>query len=89
MDDCTAPEQCINCLGPHAAGFRKCPARLRKLHGVFRRLTKAQREHVRAVGAETNRQRHPEPQLEPNKTRLSCKGIILHYMSNRVLVLPA
>ncbi|EXK78878.1 hypothetical protein FOQG_16462 [Fusarium oxysporum f. sp. raphani 54005] len=28
MDDCTAPEQCINRLGPHAAGFRAtrtCP----------------------------------------------------------------
>ncbi|EXL65068.1 hypothetical protein FOPG_18692 [Fusarium oxysporum f. sp. conglutinans race 2 54008] len=28
MDDCTAPEQRINCLGPHAAGFRAtrtCP----------------------------------------------------------------
>ncbi|KAJ0127566.1 Uncharacterized protein HZ326_29330 [Fusarium oxysporum f. sp. albedinis] len=49
----------------------------------------AQQEHVRTVGAETYRQRYPEPQLEPNKTQLSCKGIILHYMSSRVLVLPA
>jgi hypothetical protein len=40
IDDCTAPEQCINCLGPHQASFRKCPARPKKVRGVLRRLTK-------------------------------------------------
>ncbi|KAM6513443.1 hypothetical protein FALCPG4_18948 [Fusarium falciforme] len=63
-DDCAAPEQCINCLGPHLASFRGCPARPRKVHGVFRRLTREQREHVRAVGAQTYRQRHLESRLE-------------------------
>lgn len=64
LADCAAAEQCANCLGPHRAGFHKCPARPRKVHGVFRRLTKEQREHVRAIGAETYRQRNPEPRLE-------------------------
>ncbi|KAF4467395.1 reverse transcriptase domain [Fusarium albosuccineum] len=63
-DDCAASEQCINCLGPHPASFRGCPARPKKVHGVFRRLTGEQREHVRAVGAETYRQRHLELRLE-------------------------
>ncbi|PCD25803.1 hypothetical protein AU210_012239 [Fusarium oxysporum f. sp. radicis-cucumerinum] len=62
VDDCIAPEQCVNCLGPHQANFRRCPARPKTVHGVLRRLTKEQRKHVRAVGAETYRQRHREPQ---------------------------
>ncbi|KAF5721341.1 reverse transcriptase domain-containing protein, partial [Fusarium mundagurra] len=62
VDDCIAREQCINCLGPHQANFRRCPARPKTVHGVLRRLTKEQRKHVRTVGAETYRQRHPEPQ---------------------------
>ncbi|PCD22043.1 hypothetical protein AU210_016026 [Fusarium oxysporum f. sp. radicis-cucumerinum] len=62
VDDCIAPEQCVNCLGPHQANFRRCPARPKTVHGVLRRLTKEQRKHVRAVGAETYRQRHQEPQ---------------------------
>ncbi|PCD21120.1 hypothetical protein AU210_016546 [Fusarium oxysporum f. sp. radicis-cucumerinum] len=40
--DCTAPEQYANCLGPHSANFADCPARPKKVHGVFRRLTKEQ-----------------------------------------------
>ncbi|KNB17546.1 hypothetical protein FOXG_21965 [Fusarium oxysporum f. sp. lycopersici 4287] len=60
--DCTAPEQCANCLGPQSANFADCPARPKKVHGVFRRLTKEQRGHVRTVGAEAYRQRHLEPQ---------------------------
>ncbi|KAG7423501.1 hypothetical protein Forpi1262_v015424 [Fusarium oxysporum f. sp. raphani] len=60
--DCTAPEQCANCLGPHSANFADCPARPKKVHGVFRRLTKEQRDHIRVVGAETYRQRNVEAQ---------------------------
>ncbi|KAG5750339.1 hypothetical protein H9Q70_007000 [Fusarium xylarioides] len=52
--DCTAPEQCAN--------FADCPARPKKVHGVFRRLTKEQRDHIRVVGAETFRQRNVEAQ---------------------------
>ncbi|KAM5527019.1 hypothetical protein FOXYSP1_20531 [Fusarium oxysporum f. sp. phaseoli] len=63
-DGCAAPEQCVNCLGPHEASLRKCPARPKKVRGVLRRLTKEQREHVRMVGAETFRQRYSETQLE-------------------------
>jgi hypothetical protein len=66
-DDCAAPEQCVNCLGPHEANFHKCPAGPKKIHVVFRRLTKEQREHVRAVGAEIYRQRNPGPRLEPQR----------------------
>ncbi|KAH7471445.1 hypothetical protein FOMA001_g13039 [Fusarium oxysporum f. sp. matthiolae] len=62
IDNCTAPEQCINCLGPHQANFHKCPARPKRVHGVLRRLTKEQRGHIRTVGAEAYRQRHLEQQ---------------------------
>ncbi|KAG6980129.1 hypothetical protein FocnCong_v009862 [Fusarium oxysporum f. sp. conglutinans] len=49
-DDCIVPEQCVNCIGPHRTNFHKCPARPRKVHGVFSRLTKEPREHARTVG---------------------------------------
>ncbi|RKK38987.1 hypothetical protein BFJ69_g18575, partial [Fusarium oxysporum] len=68
INGCAAPEQCINCLGPHQANSHKCPARPKRVHGVLRRLTKEQRGHVRTVGAEAYRQRHlaqqPESHLE-------------------------
>ncbi|RBA12948.1 hypothetical protein FPRO05_14002 [Fusarium proliferatum] len=64
VDDCTAWEQCVNCLGPHDASLRRCPARPKKVRGVLRRLSKEQREHVRIVGAETYRQRHLDAQPE-------------------------
>jgi hypothetical protein len=65
IDNYTTPEQCINCLGPHVASLRKCPARPRKVHSTFRRLTKEQQQHVRTVGAEAYRQRHLGlPQLD-------------------------
>ncbi|KAJ3453540.1 hypothetical protein MRS44_017787 [Fusarium solani] len=66
LDDCVAAEQCANCSGPHQANFHKCPARPRKVHGVFRRLNREQREHIRTIGAETYRQRNPEPQRDTN-----------------------
>ncbi|KAF4334268.1 hypothetical protein FBEOM_11900, partial [Fusarium beomiforme] len=66
-DDCAAPEQCINCLGPHQANFHRCPARPKKVRGVLRRLTKEQREHVRTVGAEVYRQRQREAQPESHQ----------------------
>ncbi|KAM5527361.1 hypothetical protein FOXYSP1_20233 [Fusarium oxysporum f. sp. phaseoli] len=93
VDDCIAPEQCVNCLGPHQANFRRCPARPKTVHGVLRRLTKEQRKHVRAVGAETYRQRHQEPQsgshqeaqqgMAERQTRMS------HHKNDRTLVLQA
>jgi hypothetical protein len=78
IDNCTAPEQCINCLGPHQANFQKCPARPKRVHGVLRRLTKEQRGHVRTVGAETYRQRHLEPQPEPHLEAQQSDDIASH-----------
>ncbi len=49
---CAAPEQCANCLGPHAADFLKCPARPIRSHGAFRRLTKEEKSRVREMGAQ-------------------------------------
>ncbi|TXC09755.1 hypothetical protein FocTR4_00004480 [Fusarium oxysporum f. sp. cubense] len=63
--DCAAPEQCVNCLGPHQANFDKCPNRPKKVRGVLRRLTKEQRGHVRTVGAEAYRQRQRERESQP------------------------
>ncbi|KAF4460560.1 reverse transcriptase [Fusarium albosuccineum] len=68
---CAASEQCVNCLGPHPANFQGCLAQPRKVHGVFRRLTREQREHVRAVGAETYRQRHRESRPEPQQDNVT------------------
>ncbi|RKK47600.1 hypothetical protein BFJ69_g18169 [Fusarium oxysporum] len=63
--DCAAPEQCVNCLGPHQANFDKCPDRPKRVRGVLRRLTKEQRGHVRTVGAEAYRQRQRERESQP------------------------
>ncbi|KAJ6437095.1 reverse transcriptase [Purpureocillium lavendulum] len=53
---CAAPEQCGNCLGPHAADFLKCPARPIRSHGAFRRLTKEEKSRVREMGAQLSAQ---------------------------------
>ncbi|KAK4065806.1 hypothetical protein Purlil1_14029 [Purpureocillium lilacinum] len=53
---CAAPEQCGNCLGPHAADFLKCPARPIRSHGAFRRLTKEEKTRVREMGAQLSAQ---------------------------------
>ncbi|KJZ68809.1 hypothetical protein HIM_11802 [Hirsutella minnesotensis 3608] len=50
--ECTAPEQCANCLGPHGADDPKCPARPKRVHGAKRRLTKEERSLVRQMGAQ-------------------------------------
>lgn len=74
---CNAPPQCANRSGTHAANFTECPVRPKKVHGVFRRLTKEQREYVRTVGAETYRQRNSEPQqrtLEPQHENAEPQG---------------
>ncbi|KAM4066695.1 reverse transcriptase (RNA-dependent DNA polymerase) [Hirsutella rhossiliensis] len=41
--ECTALEQCANCLGPHCADDPKCPARPKRVHGMVRRLTKEEK----------------------------------------------
>jgi hypothetical protein len=76
--DCTAPEQCAN--------FAECPARSKKVHGVFRRLTTEQRDHIRVVGAETYRQRNVEgqrhaPDLQQNGLPQDSTGSSAHHKS--------
>ncbi|RKK80609.1 hypothetical protein BFJ68_g17704, partial [Fusarium oxysporum] len=78
IDNCTAREQCINCLGPHQANFHKCPARPKRVHGVLRRLTKEQRGHVRTVGAEAYRQRHLAQQPESHPEAQQSDDIASH-----------
>jgi len=34
-EECSAPEQCVNCLAPHAADFPICPARPKRIHGTI------------------------------------------------------
>ncbi|KJZ70669.1 hypothetical protein HIM_09942 [Hirsutella minnesotensis 3608] len=50
--ECAAPEQCANCLGPHCADDPKCPARPKRVHGMVRRLTREERRLVRQAGAQ-------------------------------------
>lgn len=66
---CTAPEQCANCLGPHAADFSKCPARPKRSHGIFRRLTREEKILVRQLGAQLSAQqgKRAEPGAQPEQ----------------------
>lgn len=50
--DCTVPEQCANCLGPHTADYPKCPARPKRSNGMIRRLTQEEKSLVRQMGAQ-------------------------------------
>ncbi|KID81211.1 Endonuclease/exonuclease/phosphatase [Metarhizium guizhouense ARSEF 977] len=59
-EECSAPEQCVNCLAPHAADFPICPARPKRIHGAIQRLTKPQRDLVRQNGASLFRQHNME-----------------------------
>ncbi|KAI8401220.1 hypothetical protein FOFC_18089 [Fusarium oxysporum] len=76
-DDCIVPEQCVNCIGPHHANFHKCPARPRRVHGDFRRLTKEQREHARTVSVETCCQHNLETQPELQPRAVNCRETTL------------
>jgi hypothetical protein len=67
-ESCTAPEQCANCLGPHAADFPKCPARPKRVNGMIRLLTRDQRSLIRKMGNKLFLQHNPEP-LESSSTR--------------------
>ena len=49
-DDCTHPEKCANCLGPHKAGFHSCPAAPRRENGRIIKLTKIELRAVRRIG---------------------------------------
>ncbi|TVY73912.1 putative RNA-directed DNA polymerase from transposon BS [Fusarium oxysporum f. sp. cubense] len=95
VDDCAAWEQCVNCLGPHEASLRNCPARPKRVRGILRRLTKEQREHIRMVGAETYRQRHLNPQpeslteIQQSTTELPRDDIALDQQSNARTPSPA
>ena len=59
-ETCSAPEQCANCLAPHAADFPICPARPKRVHGEVQRLNWAQRGAVRQAGARLFRQYNME-----------------------------
>ncbi|KJZ70474.1 hypothetical protein HIM_10146 [Hirsutella minnesotensis 3608] len=52
FESCSAPEQCVNCLGPHTADFAQCPARPKRSHGMIRRLTQEERRAVRQMGSQ-------------------------------------
>ncbi|XP_044715247.1 endonuclease-reverse transcriptase domain-containing protein [Hirsutella rhossiliensis] len=54
--ECTALEQCANCLGPHCADDPKCPARPKRVHGMVRRLTKEEKSLVRQMGVQLSAQ---------------------------------
>lgn len=59
-ESCSAPEQCANCMAPHAADFPICPARPKRIHGTIQRLTKPQRDLVRQNGSRIFRQHNME-----------------------------
>jgi hypothetical protein len=48
--ECAKGARCANCLGPHLAGYEKCPARPRVSNGAVVFLTHHQRAAVRKAG---------------------------------------
>lgn len=61
LDQCSEPEKCVNCLGPHSADLLKCPARPKRTHGMLRRLTKEERSLVRRLGRQLYHQQNRNP----------------------------
>ena len=74
-ESCGAAEQCANCLGPHAADFAICPARPKKVRGLYHRLPREQRSVVRQMGSQLfqqhqaaqQRQQRQQSQASPNE----------------------
>jgi hypothetical protein len=48
--DCSKPDQCANCHGPHASQSEDCPARPIIIKGRLQYKTKAQRKALQALG---------------------------------------
>jgi hypothetical protein len=67
-DSCTAPEQCANCLGPHAADLAACPARPKRVHGLLHRLPKEQRALIRQMGSRLFQQHQAAQQRQQSQT---------------------
>ncbi|KJZ76675.1 hypothetical protein HIM_04011 [Hirsutella minnesotensis 3608] len=70
-DSCTAPEQCANCLGPHAADLAACPARPKRAHGLLHRLPKEQRALIRQMGSRLFQQQQAAQQRQQSQTELN------------------
>ncbi|EXU94461.1 hAT family dimerization domain protein, partial [Metarhizium robertsii] len=70
-DSCTAPEQCANCLGPHAVDLVACPARPKRVHGLLHRLPKEQRALVRQMGSRLFQQHQAAQQRQQSQTEPS------------------
>ena len=70
-DSCTAPEQCANCLGPHAVDLAACPARPKRVHGLLHRLPKEQRALIRQMGSRLFQQHQAAQQRQQSQTEPS------------------
>ncbi|KAF3056882.1 Endonuclease/exonuclease/phosphatase, partial [Daldinia childiae] len=70
-DSCTAPEQCANCLGPHAVDLAACPARPKRAHGLLHRLPKEQRALIRQMGSRLFQQHQAAQQRQQSQTEPS------------------
>ena len=64
---CGAAEQCANCLGPHAADFAICPARPKKVRGLYHRLPREQRSTVRQMGSQLFQQHQAAQQRQQSQ----------------------
>ncbi|RBA11869.1 hypothetical protein FPRO05_14148 [Fusarium proliferatum] len=74
--DCAAPEQCVNCLGPHQANFDKCPDRPKKVR--------------RHTGNDSESENHNRNRTKkPTTTRLNDKARMTYHKINRAFVLQA
>ena len=70
-DSCTAPEQCANCLGPHAVDLAACPARPKRVYGLLHRLPKEQRALIRQMGSRLFQQHQAAQQRQHSETEPS------------------
>ncbi len=89
LEGCTAPERCVNCFGPHAADFTKCPARPKRSHGVLHRLTKGQKEIVRQFGSQLHQQQMQSQHHVIEDTELEGSEALRHREQWRLSNTPA
>ena len=65
------PEQCANCLGPHAADQAACPARPKRDHGLL--VPREQGAMIRQMGSRLFQQRQAAQRRQQSQTEPSSQ----------------
>ena len=71
-EQCERPAQCANCLGPHRAGYEKCPTRPKIVNGQVIRINSKDRKVLRKAGLAAYK--HLHDQAERQQVRIDTES---------------